>query len=398
MREPQFDVLEALLYVIMALSKRALALQTSKLAQWIRGNPAQSVAPQSAPIQQLSSPSSSLILYDYEASPWCRLVREYLTILDLTVTIRPCPRQTLWSEGAYTAASRFRPQAMKALQQRRQRKSDNGDNNNNTNDERIDLMFPILVDYQGFESKSNEPVVIQQSYNILEHLWHNYGQTVLPTTPPLQRQDQRVNANDIAFIRRFLSLAAPSYLRPWPSCGVLRLENTWEKKVRKDDDCNTDPPLRNENSSVDSSSPLILYQSEGCPASKLVRECLCSLEIPYISVPVAKGSQNVVRLANAIGQEMNTLSDANKIQLPVLTIGRYGLVMQGHDDCIDYLLDQYLDHNAPRPSWFDTIPSAQNLGHDVDEGETQKPRSLLGGAYTAFLQGSRAFVPPQTFY
>ena len=36
-------------------------------------------------------PAKTLIIYEYEASPFCRKVREACSILDLTVEYRPCP-------------------------------------------------------------------------------------------------------------------------------------------------------------------------------------------------------------------------------------------------------------------------------------------------------------------
>lgn len=37
-------------------------------------------------------PKAPLELYEFEACPWCRKVREALTMLDLEAVIRPCPR------------------------------------------------------------------------------------------------------------------------------------------------------------------------------------------------------------------------------------------------------------------------------------------------------------------
>ncbi len=37
-------------------------------------------------------PAKALELYEFEACPWCRKVREALTILDLEAVIRPCPK------------------------------------------------------------------------------------------------------------------------------------------------------------------------------------------------------------------------------------------------------------------------------------------------------------------
>lgn len=37
-------------------------------------------------------PAAPLELYEFEACPWCRKVREALTVLDLEAVIRPCPK------------------------------------------------------------------------------------------------------------------------------------------------------------------------------------------------------------------------------------------------------------------------------------------------------------------
>jgi glutaredoxin len=39
-----------------------------------------------------SRPAAPLELYEFEACPWCRKVREALTVLDLEAVIRPCPK------------------------------------------------------------------------------------------------------------------------------------------------------------------------------------------------------------------------------------------------------------------------------------------------------------------
>ena len=83
-------------------------------------------------------PSKTLKLYDMEASPYCRLVREVLTELDLDVMILPCP----------VGGTRFRPEA-----------------------ERIGgkQQFPLVVD-------EGEGTVRYESADIIEHLRVTYGQ------------------------------------------------------------------------------------------------------------------------------------------------------------------------------------------------------------------------------
>jgi len=58
-------------------------------------------------------------------------VREHATILGLAMRIRPCPRQTLFLEGAFDISSRFWPEAMTYLK----RYCDTDE-----------LTFPLLVD------------------------------------------------------------------------------------------------------------------------------------------------------------------------------------------------------------------------------------------------------------
>lgn len=82
-------------------------------------------------------PEQMLVLYDIEACPYCRLVREVLCELDIDVLIYPCP----------VGGMRFRPDA-------------------------LDLsgvsQFPLL-----FDPNSGEHVL--ESADIIDHLYKHYG-------------------------------------------------------------------------------------------------------------------------------------------------------------------------------------------------------------------------------
>lgn len=82
-------------------------------------------------------PDKRLTLYDIEISPYCRLVREVLTELDLDVLILPCP----------VGGQRFRPEA-----------------------ERLGgkQQFPFLVD-------DNSGTSLYESADIIDHLYREYG-------------------------------------------------------------------------------------------------------------------------------------------------------------------------------------------------------------------------------
>ena len=88
-------------------------------------------------------PEKALILYEYEACPFCRKVREALTALDLQAEIRPCPR----------GGKRFRPEVI-AQGGREQ--------------------FPYLVD-------PNTNVALYESDAIVRHLFDHYGSEKVPT-------------------------------------------------------------------------------------------------------------------------------------------------------------------------------------------------------------------------
>lgn len=53
-------------------------------------------------------PTQTLILYEYDSSPYCKRVREIINLLDLTVEYRPCPgaRQSRFSEELFERTGR----------------------------------------------------------------------------------------------------------------------------------------------------------------------------------------------------------------------------------------------------------------------------------------------------
>lgn len=82
-------------------------------------------------------PEQPLILYEYEACPFCRKVREALTQLDLSVEIRPCPR----------GGQRFRPEVVRHGGREQ---------------------FPYLID-------PNAGVALYESEAIVQYLFDQYG-------------------------------------------------------------------------------------------------------------------------------------------------------------------------------------------------------------------------------
>ena len=101
--------------------------------------------------------AADLVLFEYEASPYCRRVRETACALDLDVLVRPCPRTTMLSEGTIDPARhRFRAAARDALDAHAGRDAP--------------LRFPLLVD-----SSAAATVVCSDSRAIVDHLCSVHG-------------------------------------------------------------------------------------------------------------------------------------------------------------------------------------------------------------------------------
>ncbi len=181
--------------------------------------------------------------------------------------------------------------------------------------------------------------MVHQSYDILLHLWERYGQDVLRDDGP--RPDQLWNSDPIPFPLRFLSLAAPSYLRAWPTCRILQSPSLWTDRGNVE---------------------LVLHQAKGYPESRLVREALCTLEILYLSVPAPHSGGGAIPM----------LIDGND-------------VLHDADACVKHLWTSYHDPTCPPPTWWSGMPLRENVG--------RKGGSFGVGAFTAYRCGSRAFVP-----
>ena len=159
-------------------------------------------------------PEKTLELYEFEACPFCRKVREALSILDLEAMVHPCPK------GG--------PLYREAVKQRGGK-----------------AQFPYLVD-------PNTGTEMYESDDIIRTLFDRYGNG----SPPLA-----LSLGPITNITASLA----SLLRP---LSGLRYE-----------------PARTPDRFLE------LYSFEASPFCRLVREKLCSLELPYRLHNVAKGSE-----------------------------------------------------------------------------------------------------------
>ncbi|MFW6087111.1 MAG: glutathione S-transferase N-terminal domain-containing protein [Myxococcota bacterium] len=199
-------------------------------------------------------PERPIELWDFEACPYCRKVREALSVLDLQARIYPCPH----------GGKRFRP----AVKERGGK-----------------TQFPYLVD-------PNTGMEMYESEDIVRYLHGRYGEGPLP----------------LAFRGGPLwtaSSAVATLTRPGRG-GRVRPTRAPER-------------------------PLELYSFEASPYCRIVREALCSLELPYLLHNVAKGSPSRGAFVERSG----------KMKVPYLIDPNTGVAMFESADIVAYLQDTY---------------------------------------------------------
>ena len=180
-------------------------------------------------------PERHLELYEFESCPYCRKVREALTVLDLDALIFPCPK----------TGPRYREEVKKRGGK---------------------AQFPYFVD-------PNVGVEMYESDDIVAHMFEYYG-----TGPPPP----------------WFSLGPLSTVAGSLASAIRPTVGTRYRQARV-------PEKR-----------LSLYGYEASPFCRIVRECLCTLEIPYLLHNIAKGSEKRARFVERSGQMMVPfLSDPN---------------------------------------------------------------------------------------
>lgn len=243
-------------------------------------------------------PSKLLMLYEYEPSPWCRRVRETLSVLRLDYASLPCPRETLKKRG-YCKDARFRNE-LKSQGKR--------------------LQFPYLED-------PNTGAQLYESGRIIEYLWKEYG---AEARAPLNYR-----------IATFLPIEIITHLlacccRPLMSCGFMRTPS------KKPDNL------------------LELFACEASPRARRVREVLSCLELPYIvhvsgtPLPEKQASDSkdndsftsaFAPISHALGVRLvdpNTKTELNKTT-----------------EIVKYLRDTYELEPAPTASWLELNTSSE---------------------------------------
>lgn len=198
-------------------------------------------------------PATPVMLYEFESCPFCRKVREALTVLDLDADIRPCPK----------GGRRFRPELV-ARGGRAQ--------------------FPYLVD-------PNTGKEMYESDDIVKYLFAEYG-----AGPP------------------------PAVLLG----GWAALTGSLASALRLGLGTDAEPSRAPE-------KPLELWSFEASPFCRLVREKLCTLELPYRVHNVGKGSPRRAAFVERSG----------KMQVPYLLDPNTGAALFESDAIVAYLAREY---------------------------------------------------------
>jgi glutathione S-transferase len=204
-------------------------------------------------------PKQPLELYEFEACPYCRKVREALSVLDLDAVIYPCPKR----------GPRFREEV-----KRRGGK----------------YQFPFLVD-------PNSGREMYESDDIVAYLFREYGQG---EPPRLLRRSPFTD----------LTAMLASGWRPGFG-GRYRVAAQ---------------PAR----------PLELYGFEASPFCRIVRESLCSLELPYLLHNVGKQSPRRDEFVKRSG----------KMMVPYLIDPNTGQELFESADIVRYLEETYAQSEA----------------------------------------------------
>jgi glutathione S-transferase len=195
------------------------------------------------------------VLYEFESCPFCRKVREALTVLDLEAEVRPCPK----------GGTRFRPEVIARGGK---------------------AQFPYLVDPNSGEE-------MYESDAIVRHLFDAYGDGPPPG-----------------------ALLGPlAALSGGIASGLRFGAGTRAEPSRA-------PAL-----------PLELWSFEASPYCRLVREKLCTLELPYRLHNVGKGSPSRGAFALRSG----------KLQVPYLADPNSGAELFESDAIVAYLERSYAE-------------------------------------------------------
>lgn len=234
-------------------------------------------------VEGFNRPEKLMTIYLKEACPFSRKVREGFTMLDMDANIRPCPID----------GTRFRPE-LKAVGGKEQ--------------------MPLLVD-------PNADVKIYESIDILKHIFNKYGPG--ESKIPFLMKEGFIPTGSSRLATIFRSM-------PWNGLIQDKGDDVTSAATlipRKVSSAAHDQTV--EHPSLE--KPVHLWSYEGSGNSRLVREALDVLEIPYYLHNMAPGSP----------RRPEFLKLSGKMQFPYLIDENTGVKMFESEEIVQYLYKTY---------------------------------------------------------
>lgn len=202
-----------------------------------------------------AKPKLPLRLFEFEACPFCRKVREAVSMLDLDLLVFPCPKDgKVYREYVKSTGGK--------------------------------AQFPYLED-------PNTDYASYESDDIIRYLYKTYG-PASGVVPPVIGSASAVFA------------------------GLAQSFRSGKGRSRKA-------------KTIPAKIPIELYGYEPSPFSKIVRETLCELELPYYLHTTARGSVKRAELKERVG----------RFQVPYIVDANTGVEMFESAEICEYLMSTY---------------------------------------------------------
>eukprot|EP00917_Polyrhabdina_sp_WS-2016_P011903 GHVP01026182.1.p1 GENE.GHVP01026182.1~~GHVP01026182.1.p1 ORF type:complete len:339 (+),score=53.51 GHVP01026182.1:76-1017(+) len=245
-------------------------------------------------------PNLNLELYDFEKCHDGKIVRETMTMLDLTHVVFPCPKPSLFKDSENQQNSRYRPIVEKAAKAKG-----------------ILPTYPFLID-------RNTNTRLFGRIEINNYLWKTYGDKTTPTC-----------------LNRFFNSAFAVMISSWVNLQCRP-------------DCQTNGELR-----VPSTAPnqaLELWTNEGTGFGKKCREVLSQLELKYVLKPLGFGAPKRKEFAQAHQNEISSgRQSVGLVKHPYLFDPNTKKGMFESSEICKYLNETYKTGSVPQETYLDYV-------------------------------------------
>lgn len=318
-------------------------------------------------VEKCHRPEKLLILFDCEGSPECRRVREIISALGLDVIIFPIPWalhhptlaacRTLWqrdleellTDAERETEGRREEEGTRHQQQDRHRPHHHGSGASDGKGYRVSL--PVLVDPNVQSAlRGGRQQLLMGSDCITQYLWHVYGSAA--TKPWNYTVVDQLESFSPVFSTIY-RLLPQQIFRPLPSMGNAAIEVQWRATATNGDEAVTGDAASASVDKLTSEQPQ-LFGYENCPHTRLVRELLCSLQIPHVQRNIPRGCDTKrAQFAEKYGHNGSwSQKYLGALILPVLVTEGVPEGLRGQERILKYLENRFgrdADHSKYHP-------------------------------------------------